>query len=50
MKSPHDKNVQYAVPRSDTVIEHGQQPTAFVKPPKPPTPVTDSGIGNAKSE
>lgn len=40
------RNVQHMVPDPDRLIEHGQQPTNYVRPPKPPKPVDHGGIGN----
>lgn len=38
--------VQQMVPDPDRIIEHGQQPTSYERPPKPPQPVNQGGIGN----
>jgi hypothetical protein len=44
-----DKNprIQHMVPNPDSTLTHGLEPVNYVKPPKPPKPVPNSGIGNA---
>lgn len=46
-----DKNRrQQMVPRPDRFIEHGQQPTVFEKPPRPPQGrPANGGIANANA-
>ncbi len=50
MADEKNPRVQRMVPDPDKVIEHGQQPTIYVKPPKPPTQVPDGGVGNVTKE
>lgn len=47
MADEKNPRIQRMVPDRDKVIEHGQQPTIYIKPPKPPAGVPNSGIGNA---
>lgn len=43
-----DPRVQHMVPDPDRVIEHGQQPTTYVRPSAPPPNPTNGGVGNVK--
>lgn len=50
MASDEHSGREYMVPKGDRVIEHGQQPPKYVRPPAPPKPVKNSGIGSAKKK
>ncbi|MGW9269061.1 hypothetical protein [Microbacterium sp. NPDC055599] len=42
------RGFQYMVPNRDSVIEHGQQPTAIVRPSTPPPRIPNGGVGVPK--
>ncbi|MDL9978716.1 hypothetical protein [Microbacterium candidum] len=50
MAEEKNPRIQHMVPDPDRVIEHGQQPTNFVRPPKPPVQVPDGGVGNVTND
>ncbi|SFR84271.1 hypothetical protein SAMN05428970_2959 [Agromyces sp. CF514] len=50
MAEGNDPRIQQMVPDPDRMIEHGQKPTNYVRPPKPPTQVPNGGVGNATKD
>ncbi|MEI2269475.1 hypothetical protein OHB93_09150 [Microbacterium sp. No. 7] len=49
MSDDKARRTQQMVPDPDRIIEHGQKPTVFEEPPKPPRHSPNGGVGNANT-